>query len=135
KLSAWEAGQSVTLVANENYWGTPPATKTLVYRFVAPDAMVQALQNGDLNIIEPQATVDTVAQLEALGDAVSTLTGESLTWEHLDFNCNNGVFADSLELREAFAMCVPRQQIIDNLIKPIDPNATVMNAREVFPFQ
>lgn len=135
KLSSWTAGESITLVANENYWGTPPATKTLVYRFVAPEAMVQALQNGDLNVIEPQATVDTVAQLEGIGDSVTLETGQSLTWEHLDFNFNNGVFADNLALREAFAMCVPRQQIVDNLVKPVDPEAVVMNAREVFPFQ
>ena len=135
KMSAWTAGESVTLVANEDYWGTPPATKTLVYRFVAPEAMVQALQNGDLNIIEPQATVDTVDQLKAIGSSVSVETGETLTWEHLDFNFKNGVFADDLALREAFAMCVPRQQIVDNLVKPVNPDAVVMNAREVFPFQ
>ena len=135
KLESWSAGQSITLVANENYWGTPPATETLVYRFVAPEAQVQALQNGDLNVIEPQATVDTVAQLEAIGDSVTLETGQSLTWEHLDFNFKNGVFADNLALREAFAMCVPRQQIVDNLVTPVDPEAVVMNAREVFPFQ
>lgn len=135
QIDSWSAGQSITLVANESYWGTPPATKTLVYRFVAPEAQVQALQNGDLNVIEPQATVDTVAQLEAIGDSITLETGQSLTWEHLDFNFNNGVFSDNLALREAFAMCVPRQQIVDNLIKPVDPEAVVMNAREVFPFQ
>jgi peptide/nickel transport system substrate-binding protein len=135
QIDSWSAGQSITLVANEEYWGTPPATETLVYRFVAPEAQVQALQNGDLNVIEPQATVDTVAQLEAIGDSITLETGQSLTWEHLDFNFKNGVFADNLELREAFAMCVPRQQIVDNLIKPVDPEAVVMNAREVFPFQ
>ncbi|MBD9698408.1 ABC transporter family substrate-binding protein [Flavimobilis sp. GY10621] len=135
KLKSWEAGQSVTLEANEKYFGTPAATKTLVYRFVSPDAQVQALANGDLNIIEPQAVVDTVAQVKALGDSVKTEAGQSLTWEHLDFNFNSGVFKDSLELREAFAMCVPRQQIVDNLVKPVDPEAVVMNAREVFPFQ
>lgn len=135
KLKSWTAGQSVTLEANEKYFGTPAATKTLVYRFLSPDTHVQALANGDLNVIEPQAVVDTVAQIEALGDSVKTESGQSLTWEHLDFNFNNGVFKDSLELREAFAMCVPRQQIVDNLIKPVDPEAVIMNAREVFPFQ
>ncbi len=135
QLSSWEAGQSITLEPNPKWWGTPPATSTLVYRFAAPETQVQALQNGDLNIIEPQATVDTLSQIEAIGDSVSVLTGPSLTWEHLDFNFNSGVFADSLELRQAFAMCVPRQLIVDNLIKPIDPEAVVMNAREVFPFQ
>jgi len=135
----WEAGQSITLEANPNYWGTPAATENLTFRFLDASGHVQALQNGDLNVIEPQATVDTVPQLEGLGDSVEILTGATLTWEHLDFNfIESSPFSDEqggLELREAFAMCVPRQQIVDNLIIPVDPEAVVMNAREVFPFQ
>lgn len=135
----WEAGQSITLEPNPNYWGTPPATSHLTFRFLAADAHVQALQNGDLHIIEPQATVDTLNQLEALGDSIDIQTGAELTWEHLDFNFReSSPFSDAqggLALREAFAMCVPRQQIVDSLIKPVDPEAEVMNAREVFPFQ
>lgn len=135
----WEAGQSITLEPNPNYWGTPPATSHLTFRFLAADAHVQALANGDLHIIEPQATVDTLSQLEALGDSVEIQTGAELTWEHLDFNFREtSPFSDAqggLALREAFAMCVPRQQIVDSLIVPVDPEAEVMNAREVFPFQ
>lgn len=136
--NGWTAGQSITLEANPNYWGTPAATDKLTFRFLDASGHNQALQNGDLNVIEPQATVDTLPQLEALGDAVEIQTGAELTWEHLDFNFNNGVFSDEeggLALREAFAYCVPRQQIVDTLIKPVDPEAVVMNAREVFPFQ
>ncbi|AEG43703.1 ABC transporter substrate-binding protein [Isoptericola variabilis] len=135
KENGWVAGQSITLTANENYWGTPPATKELTFRFAAADTHVQALQNGDLDVIEPQATVDTIGQLEALGSSVTITTGQTLTWEHLDFNFKSGIFADSLPAREAFAYCVPRQKIVDDLIKPIDETAVVMNAREVFPFQ
>lgn len=135
KEDGWVAGQSITLTANPEYWGTPPATKELTIRFAAADTHVQALQNGDLDVIEPQATVDTVQQLEAIGSAVTITTGQTLTWEHLDFNFKAGAFADSLPLREAFAYCVPRQKIVDDLIKPIDETAVVMNAREVFPFQ
>ncbi len=138
KLSSWEAGQSVTLVANEEYYGeaNAPQNAELVFRFVEQDAMVQALDNGDLDVIAPQPTVDTLSQLEQLGESANVLTGSTLTWEHLDFNFVEGsLFADNLELRRAFALCVPRQQIVDNLIKPIDPEAEVLNAREVFPFQ
>jgi peptide/nickel transport system substrate-binding protein len=136
KFSSWEPGQSITLVANEEYWGTPPATEELVIRFAAADTHVQALQNGDLNVIEPQATVDTLEQLEGLGDQIVIQQDASLTWEHADFNFMEGsLFADNRELREAFALCLPRQQIVDNLIKPLDPETIVMNAREVFPFQ
>ena len=136
KDGGWQAGQSITLEANPEYWGTPPATKELVLRFADPKTHVQALQNGDLDVIEPQATVDTLQQLEGLGEDVNVQTGDQLTWEHVDYNRGEGsVFADSPELREAFALCLPRQQIVDNLIKPIYADAQVMNLREVFPFQ
>lgn len=140
KQGGWE-GTSLTLEANPKFWGTPAATKNLVIRYVDDAQMPQSLQNGDLNVIDPQATVDTVAQLKGIGGAVKVETFSTLTWEHLDFNFRpNNVFSDAdgqggLKLRQAFALCVPRQGIVDSLIKPIDPNAPVMNAREVFPFQ
>lgn len=139
KEGGWTAGQAITLTANENWWGPKPATKELTFRFAAPETHVQALSNGDLDAIEPQATVDTLAQLEALGDAITIDQGQEFTWEHLDFNFASGrPFANDkggLALREAFALCAPRQKIIDDLIKPLNPDAVVMNAREVFPFQ
>lgn len=136
KADGWEAGQYITLEANPKYWGTPAATKELTFRFVSADAQIQALANGDLDVIQPNGpTVDTVTQLEQLGDAVAVDTDQGLTWEHLDFNFKSGIFADSLEAREALAYCVPRQKIVDDLIQPIDPGATVMDAREIFPFQ
>src|SRR5690606_20043856 len=134
KADGWEAGQYITLEANSEYWGTPAATKELTIRFVAADAQIQALANGDLDVIQPNGpTVDTVTQLEQLGSSVNVHTNRNLAWEHLDFNFNSGIFADSLEAREAFALCVPREKIVKDLIQPISPEAVVMDAREVFP--
>ncbi|GAA4887373.1 ABC transporter substrate-binding protein [Serinicoccus chungangensis] len=137
--AAWESGNQLALVPNENFFGPAPATGNLVFKFAAPETHVQALQNGDINVIEPQATVDTRQQLEGMGDMVAVESNQQMTWEHLDFNfAEDSVFNDEnggLAAREAFAMCVPRQNIIDNLIKPIDENAVVLNAREKFPFQ
>lgn len=137
--ATWEAGQFLTLGPNPQYWGPPPATSNLTFRFTAPENMVQALQNGDLTIIEPQATVDTVQQIQGMGDQFTLLTANELTWEHTDFNFAEGsAFSEEqggLAAREAFAHCLPRQRIVDNLIKPINPDAVVMNLREAFPFQ
>ncbi len=139
KEGGWQADTALTLTANDNYWGAPAATRDLIFRFIDDAAMAQALQNGDVQVIEPQATVDTVAQLQGIGDSVEVASFANLTWEHLDFNFRDtSAFSDAnggLALREAFALCVPRQTIVDNLIKPIDPSAEVMNTREVFPFQ
>lgn len=136
--AAWEVGNQLALVPNENYYGPAPATGNLVFRFAAPETHVQALQNGDINVIEPQATVDTKTQLEGM-DTVAVETTDEMTWEHLDFNfAEDSPFNDDnggLAAREAFAMCVPRQQIVDNLILPISETAQVLNLRERFPFQ
>ncbi|ANS77599.1 Oligopeptide ABC transporter, periplasmic oligopeptide-binding protein OppA [Serinicoccus hydrothermalis] len=137
--AAWESGNQLALVPNENFFGPAPATGNLVFKFAAPETHVQALQNGDINVIEPQATVDTRQQLEGMGDQVAVESNQQMTWEHLDYNfAEDSVFNDDnggLAAREAFAMCVPRQNIIDNLIAPISEDAVVLNARERFPFQ
>lgn len=154
KAGGWVAGEYLTLEANPNWWGEPAATENLVYRFIAADQVPTSMANNELNVVDPQATVDTLDQLAQLGDQVKVDTGDTLTWEHLDFNFGQGgevenedgtttevapsVFADNaggLAAREAFALCAPRQTIIDTLIAPINNDAVVMNAREVFPFQ
>ncbi len=138
KQGGW-VSSTVTLEANTKYWGAPAATQNLVISYIDDAQMAQALQNGDLDVIHPQPTVDTVPQLKALGNAVTVETFSTLTWEHLDFNFRDtNVFSDAQggqALREAFAYCVPRQGIVDQIIKPIAEDTVVMNAREAFPFQ
>jgi len=133
KISQWQAGQSLTLTANDKWWGTPPKSKTLVVRYLGGDQQVQALQNGEVDAMDPQPQVELVNQLKALGDRVKFSTHDQYTFEHLDYNFR-GAFADK-NLREAFTKCVPRQQIVDNLIKPQNPDAKIIQSRYVYPFQ
>jgi peptide/nickel transport system substrate-binding protein len=132
-IDSWSAGQSLTLKANDKWWGDPPKASTIVVRFIADDAQTQALQNGEVNIMEPQPQVDIVNQLKALGDKVKIQAGDQFSFEHLDFNFKT-VFAD-LKVRQAFAKCVPRDQIVENLVKPQNPNAQILQSRFIFPFQ
>lgn len=132
-IDNWTAGNSLTLKANPKWWGTPPASETIVIKFIEDTQQTQALQNGEINIMEPQPQVDLVKQLEALGDAVKVQNGDQYSYEHLDYNFKT-VFADK-NVREAFAKCVPREQIVNNLIKPQNPNAQILQSRFIFPFQ
>jgi peptide/nickel transport system substrate-binding protein len=132
KFGPWTAGQSITLTANDKWWGTPPKSKTIVVRFIPQEQQAQALANGEIQVAEPQPNPDVVKQVEGLGDKVKVVQGEEYTFEHLDFNFA-GRFKDPA-LRKAFALCVPRQLMVDNLIKPVNPNAKVMNSRYEFPF-
>lgn len=139
KDGGWKAGEYVTLVRNPDWWGPKGEADELIVKEIQPDAMLQALQNKDVNVIEPQASPETLKTLEGYGKAVTVEKGSNMTWEHLDFNfAGTSIFADDkggLKLREAFAYCVPRQDIVDKLIKPLNPKAEVMNLREYFPYQ
>ncbi len=132
-VSAWDPGQSVTLVANDKWWGTPPKTKTVVMRFLDQDQQVSALQSGEVDVIQPQPNPDTNAQLAALGDQVKADFGSQFTYEHMDLNTKTA-FKDE-KLREAFFKCAPRQQIVDNLIVPANPEAKILDSLTVLNFQ
>ncbi len=132
-IDSWTAGQSLTLKANPKWWGKPAKSQTVVIRYIADDAQAQALQNGEINVMQPQPQVDILNQLKQLGDKVKVTTGDEFTFEHLDFNFKTA-FADK-NLREAFALCVPRQEIVNNLVVPTQPSAKILESRFVFPFQ
>lgn len=133
QVSAWQAGQSITLKPNPEWWGTPPKPAGVVIRFLAQDRQVEALASGTVQVIDPQPTAELLAQLREKGTRVTFGMHDSFTWEHLDFNFS-GQFK-SKALRTAFAKCVPRQQIVDNLIKPQNPAAQVLQSRFKLPFQ
>ncbi|MDV6011550.1 ABC transporter family substrate-binding protein [Haloechinothrix sp. LS1_15] len=135
KLDSYAEGQHVTLTYNENYWGEPPNTGTIVIREIPEEQQVQALENREVDIINPQPTVDMANQIEAAEAAgIESTVDDQYSYEHLDFNFDSGPFADSLELREAFALCVPRQTIVENLIQPVQPDAEVKDVRNIAPW-
>ncbi|HEX5016986.1 MAG TPA: ABC transporter family substrate-binding protein, partial [Actinomycetes bacterium] len=132
-LDSWESGNSLTLKANDEYWGEAPQAETVVVRFIASDAQAQALENGEIQAMDPQPTPDLNKQLAAIGDSIVFEPQDQFTFEHYDFQFD-GAFGDK-RLREAFALCLPRQRIVDNLIKPDNPDAVVLNSRYYLPFQ
>ncbi len=126
--SAITPDQSMTLTRNEDYsWGPVPSVDEITVRYIgeAP-AQVQALQNGEVDIIAPQASADTVEQLEAL-EGVTVEQGNQLSYDHLDLNFS-GVFAEE-NVREAFMKTVPRQQLVDTIVKKINPDAEPLDSQ------
>lgn len=126
--------QSVTLVRNKDYnWGPAPKLDEIVVRTIgAAPAQVQALKNGEVDIINPQASADTVEQIKAL-TGVNLLLGNQLSYDHLDLNFS-GPLADK-NVREAFLKTVPRKDVVDKIIKKIDPNAKPLDSQLFVPAQ
>ncbi|HNJ97352.1 MAG TPA: ABC transporter family substrate-binding protein [Ilumatobacteraceae bacterium] len=125
-IDSWTEGQNLILKRNENFYGKPGNLDEIVFLLV-PDATTQpaALENGDVQVISPQPNADLVAQLSGIA-GVTTSVEQGLTFEHYDFNQANMHLA-KLEVRQALAKCINREEIVDTLVKPINPDASVLN--------
>ncbi|MBX3087054.1 MAG: ABC transporter family substrate-binding protein [Cryobacterium sp.] len=133
-LDAWVPKESITLVRNKEYKGSlVPKIDKIVVRFIGDaQAQVTALKNGEVDIINPQASADTIKSLEAI-KGVTTLTGDQFSYDHLDLTFNTGVFQNAPDLREAFLKTIPRQQILDAIVTPMNPNAEIYDSQLFFP--
>jgi len=126
--TGWTPGQSFTMERNTFYvGGMMPKIDKLILR-VIPDANAQvtALQNGEVDIINPQASADTLTALQNTG--ANVLTGDQVSYDHLDLRFDQPVFAD-ITVREAFLKTIPRQQILDSIVTPVNPEAKVLNSQ------
>jgi peptide/nickel transport system substrate-binding protein len=137
---------TMTFEARDDYtWGPQPHVETIVYSIIGdPVAAVQAMENEEIDIIQPQATSDLLTQLEGIADrGVEVIQDDGATYEHIDLAQNNkgpfdpaaygGDAEKALAVRRAFLHAVPRQDIVDRLIKPLNENATVRNAQVAVP--
>ncbi|QZN86389.1 ABC transporter family substrate-binding protein [Cellulomonas sp. C5510] len=136
--------QYMTLKANEAYEGANTAAiGTVTVRWNGdPMGQVQALQNGEVDLISPQSTADVLEAIQAI-DSLKVETSDEGTYEHIDLQFANGGPFDpatyggdadkALKVRQAFLKTIPRQDIVDSLIKPLNENATVRSSFTVVP--
>ena len=139
---------SVTLKVNPKYNSGPKLSGTIdtvIFKFIADGtAAAQALANGELDVYSGQPTADAVAALKKLSN-VNLIGGINACYEHWDTRVNsapgqpdyNGIFkghgGKGADLRKAFLLSVPREEINEKLIKPINPNAPILGSTFIAP--
>jgi peptide/nickel transport system substrate-binding protein len=139
---------SVTLKVNPKYNSGPKLSGTIdtvIFKFIADGtAAAQALANGELDIYSGQPTADAVAALKKLTN-VNLIGGINACYEHWDTRVGNapgqpeynGIFkghgGKGADLRKAFLLSVPREEINEKLIKPINPNAPILGSTFIAP--
>ena len=126
-LTEWIRGDHLTLSRNERYFRAAeglPYFDNLVFRFVPDgDAAVDALLVGECDLVDPTALsrqqIQRLLDVQSQGRAQVRVT-KSASFEQLVFGIdslnpdNRGVFA-STEVRQAVAMCIDRQALVDQL--------------------
>jgi peptide/nickel transport system substrate-binding protein len=110
KFVEWKKGQSVTLTANPDYWGTKPSIKDVTVRVIPEiNTRLQALKNGELDL-----TVNLSPEL--MSQAPATATQRSVEFYEIYFaNTSAGKpFADK-NTRLAAQYAVDKEGILKSL--------------------
>jgi peptide/nickel transport system substrate-binding protein len=139
---------SVTLKKNPKYNSGPAlsgSVDTVIFKFISDGtAASQALANGELDIYAGQATADAVAALKKITN-VTVKGGIQSCYEHWDTRVSNapgqpdynGIFkghgGKGADLRKAFLLSIPREEITEKLIRPINPEAVVLGSTFLSP--
>ena len=148
-LESAVAKTSVTLVKNPKYNSGPAMSGTVdkvVFKFIGDGtAAAQALANGELDVYAGQATADGVAALKKIS-SVNVVGTDQVAYEHWDLHYDTvvdeapytGLFsvkdgAKSKALRQAFLLALPRNEIMEKLIAPINGVKTPIASTWVAP--
>jgi len=112
KFSKWIKGDSVILVKNPNYWGTPAKLDKATYKIIAdPAAAMSAILAGDVDGFPIFPAPENLNQLKSdprFSVVVGSTEGETI----LSTNNTKPPFND-VRVRRAIAHAINRQSIID----------------------
>jgi peptide/nickel transport system substrate-binding protein len=136
-IDEWTQGDNIRLHKNPNYFRASeglPVFDNVVFRFIGENsnAGIAAVLSGECDIIDQTIGLDNQSELllslQAAGQINPTfVTGT--TWEHVDFDIQHISYDDGydggsndrpdffsdLRTRQAFAMCMDRQAVVDTV--------------------
>ena len=121
----------VTLDANPQYRGAHRPTIETIRLVFTPDPLDAArlLAAGTVDIATPEPTEEVAASLLDV-PGVSVVAGTENRFEHVDLQFadgRTGVFSDE-RVRQAFLHVVPRQQILETFVTPVQPDAVLLDS-------
>lgn len=111
KLKEWVAGDSVTLVRNENYWGEPAMIETLIFRNI-PEATQRTieLETGGVDVVYDLQ--NTAADSLAGKEGIAILSQPGLLIQNIYVNTTGGKPMENLDLRKALAYAIKADDIV-----------------------
>lgn len=122
-LDSWNRGSEIVLKASDSYWAGAPATEEVDIRIVGDNsARAQAFEAGDLDVIQSPLSPNDIQRLagdDEYGNAI--MAGLGVTY--LNFNTADPMLSDP-EMRQAFAMLVDQDTIVNQIYQGVDEVAT-----------
>jgi peptide/nickel transport system substrate-binding protein len=113
-VAEFREGESVTLEANPDYWGDPPANDRVMIRFFQTSSQMKiALESGEIDVAHRDFSPDEQADLET-NDDIQVIRGEGGRTRYIVLNPFHDEVAD-VEVRQAIAAGIDRARIAEDV--------------------
>lgn len=111
RLSRWESGQYIELVANEGYYEGAPEVDRVIFKFV-PDmvSLVTQLKKGEIDLLE-SVPADQLAGLREGYPRLKVYRYPSRRLDYVSWNTHRPPFDDAA-VRRALTMAIDRKEIV-----------------------
>lgn len=123
-FTSWTPGERVVLERNDRWWGEPPALERIEFRF-SSRAVVGSVANGSVDVAQTSASPSAVEQARA-DTRLRSVVEAGAQWAALDFNLASPL-TGRRAIRRALAAAIDRATIVNELIQPVSPTATVLD--------
>jgi peptide/nickel transport system substrate-binding protein len=121
-VESWSRGDNITLKRNDNYWGDKAKAGTLIFRWSTEAAQrLLELQSGTVDGIDNVGPDDFEAVKS--DSSLQLIERPALNTFYVGFNNTYPPF-DNEKVRQAIAMGIDRQRIVDNFYPPGSEVAT-----------
>lgn len=133
-MDEWVLDERITLSRNPNYWasedrlsGSPLGDVQTINIVFLEDSQtqIQALRGQEIDMFYPQPQVSLVEEVASI-DGVEWEAGLGPIWEQVSFNHSHPLLAQQF-VRQAFAMGIDREAIVDVVVRSLAPDAEVLN--------
>lgn len=113
-LAEWDAGQSITMVKNENYFAGPANIDTLIFKIVEDDnAKALQMQNGELDLTQ---VTPKDAQIFRDNDAYTLYDMKTSDYRGILYNFFNPYWQENADLIPAISFCIDKEAILNAVV-------------------
>jgi oligopeptide transport system substrate-binding protein len=116
KVKEWKHGQSILLIANENYWQGKPGVPNILMPFTKDsETAYQLYQTGELDIEGSGQNPLPAAHVAEVQNQPDFKSAAQLSTRYIGFNFKKPPF-DNLDVRRAFALAVDKQTLANQVL-------------------
>ncbi|MCP2259653.1 peptide/nickel transport system substrate-binding protein [Streptoalloteichus tenebrarius] len=118
--------KTVSVVRDESWWGDKPKLDRIVFRTVPNDGQIDALANGELDVVDIADDLNAYQRATALS-TIDLRRALAPNYRHITFNGAKGAILEDVELRLALQKAIDRTVMTNAMVGQISPGIKPLN--------